>query len=364
MKAQLFSSTVEWNTLLNSINDPIFILNKKYYIVWCNSKAIDVYGYSGEEFLNMHINDLRAPYSQSEVERFLSSSIKAIDSIFEIRHVKKNGELFPVQISTRSLEVEDELFYIHAVRDITVRVKAEDELKKSEKKYKDLVEFSPIGIYVNVEGKIVFANKIAISLFGAEGNEDVIGKSIFEFLHPDYYKIFAYRVNLLRTGMTVPILEARTLGLDGSSLIVEVTAKPINYFGKSGVEVFMHDITIRKKAEERINLLASVVESCDDAIIAKDITGRILYWNKGAENLYGYKAEEIVGKSIANIVPPDSLNEVNGIMEIIKKGGHINHYNTFRRKKDGILIRVSVKISPILDVKGEVIGASSIAYKP
>jgi PAS domain S-box-containing protein len=162
--------------------------------------------------------------------------------------------------------------------------------------------------------------------------------------------------------MSSPIVDIKTLGMNGSSLIVEITAKPIKYMNKLAVEVFMNDITIRKKAEERVNLLASIVESSDDAIIAKDMEGKIQYWNKGAENLYGFKSNEVLGKSIEVLHTRSSKNDFPGIMEILKKGGQINHYNTYRIRKDGGMIKVSIKISPIIE-RNEIIGASEIAYK-
>jgi PAS domain S-box-containing protein len=268
-----------------------------------------------------------------------------------------------VQISTRSFTVDDNLFYIHLVRDISVRVKAEEDLKRSEKNYKDLVEIAPIGIYVQVDSKIVFANRVTFSIFGARNEDDVIGHNIFEFLHPDYFKIFAYRINLLRDGMSSPIVEVKTLGLNGKSLDVEVTAKPIVYSGKPAIEVFLHDITIRKRAEYGVNLLASIVESCDDAILAIDMNEKIVYWNKGADNLYGYRSNEVIGKSISVLLPNNAINDIPGILEILKRGGQINHYNTYRKRKDGGIIRIATKISPILE-KGEIIGASEIAYSP
>lgn len=362
MKTQLFTSTIDWKSLLNSVNDPIFVLDNQFNIIWCNAKSLETYGYSESEFLNLHINEIRAPYTQTEIEKYLTGSVYKNEMIFETRHTKKSGELFPVQISTKALTVGNETFYIHSVRDISKRVQAEEELKISEKKYKDLVETAPIGIYVQIESKIVFANRIAKMMFGAENDEDVIGKTIFEFLHPDHYKIFAYRINLLRGGMTSPIVDVKTLGLDGKSLVVEITAKPVIYMNNPAVEVYMNDITIRKKAEERVNLLASIVDSCEDAIISKNMDGMITYWNKGAENLYGYKSNEVLGKSIAILQMHAAKSEVPGIMEILRKGGQINHYHTFRIRKDGGLVKVSVKISPIYE-NNEITGASEIAFK-
>jgi PAS domain S-box-containing protein len=120
------------------------------------------------------------------------------------------------------------------------------------------------------------------------------------------------------------------------------------------------DITERKRAEENRSLLAAIVASSDDAIIAKDLETVILSWNAGAERLYGYAAEEAVGKSVRFLFPPERVNQLDDIMEKIKRGQTIEHYETERVRKDGTRISVSVTVSPITDSNGAVVGASTI----
>ncbi len=117
----------------------------------------------------------------------------------------------------------------------------------------------------------------------------------------------------------------------------------------------------RMHAEEAHARLAAIVESSDDAIIGKDSRGIIVSWNKGAERIYGYAAEKVIGKSISILVPPDCIDEVPEFLDLIRKGQNIEHYETVRRKKDGDRINVSLTISPIKDTTGEIVGASIIA---
>ena len=107
--------------------------------------------------------------------------------------------------------------------------------------------------------------------------------------------------------------------------------------------------------------LAGIVDSSDDAIIGKSLAGTILSWNPGAERLYGYTADEAIGRSIAMLVPPESPDELPGIMERLRRGERIEHYRTTRVTKKGERIRVSVTISPVRDANGTIIGASAIA---
>lgn len=117
----------------------------------------------------------------------------------------------------------------------------------------------------------------------------------------------------------------------------------------------------REKAEENIRLLANVVESSDDAIVSKSLEGRIISWNKGAELIYGYSAEEIMGEDISILAPPPLKDEAKNLIEKIKKGEHVLHYETTRIGKDRKEINVSLTLSPIFDSSGNLVGISTIA---
>jgi PAS domain S-box-containing protein len=108
-------------------------------------------------------------------------------------------------------------------------------------------------------------------------------------------------------------------------------------------------------------LLASIVESSDDAIVSKDLNGIVTSWNAAAERLFGYTAQEMIGRPIAILAPPDRKNEMPLILSRLRAGERIDHYETQRRRKDGALVHISLTVSPIRDGDGRVIGASKIA---
>ena len=116
-----------------------------------------------------------------------------------------------------------------------------------------------------------------------------------------------------------------------------------------------------RESEERLRWLASIVESSDDAVISKTLDAIITSWNKGAERMFGYTAEEAVGKSVTILIPPDRQSEEREILERIGHGERIEHYETIRRRKDGSLIAISLTISPIKNLEGRIVGASKIA---
>ena len=107
--------------------------------------------------------------------------------------------------------------------------------------------------------------------------------------------------------------------------------------------------------------LAAIVESSEDAIVSKDLNGIITSWNQGAEQLFGYTADEAIGKSITILIPPDRLGEEDLVLARIRRGDRVEHFDTIRWRKDGTLVDVSLTISPIRDATGAVIGASKIA---
>jgi diguanylate cyclase (GGDEF)-like protein/PAS domain S-box-containing protein len=121
------------------------------------------------------------------------------------------------------------------------------------------------------------------------------------------------------------------------------------------------DISERKLSDELAQRLASIVESSDDAIASKDLNGIITSWNKGAERLFGYLAEEVIGKPITNLVPLERRQEEDTIIRRIRRGERIDHYETVRRRKDGSLIDVSLTVSPVKNAEGRISGASKIA---
>jgi PAS domain S-box-containing protein len=121
------------------------------------------------------------------------------------------------------------------------------------------------------------------------------------------------------------------------------------------------DITERKRSQETRFRLAAIVESSDDAIVSKTLDGIITTWNEGARRIFGYAAEEIVGKSVLVLFPPDRVDEELVICEKLRRGERLEHYETIRVRKDGTLLNVSLTVSPVKDAEGKVIGASKIA---
>jgi PAS domain S-box-containing protein len=158
-------------------------------------------------------------------------------------------------------------------------------------------------------------------------------------------------------------VEFRILLPDGSVKHIHTVGHPVLNASRDLVQFVgsSTDITERKRAEQATLLLAAIVESSHDAIVSKSLNGVITSWNRGAERLFGYAAEEAVGQNITLIIPPERRDEERTIIEQLTRGERVDHFETVRMRKDGSLLDVSLTISPMKDTSGRVVGASKLA---
>ena len=238
----------------------------------------------------------------------------------------------------------------------------------SDKRLHDLLQALPAAIYMtDAKGRITFYNKAAATLWGcrpALGSDEWCGS--WRLFRPDGTSLPHDQCPMamaLKENRAIDGMEAAAERPDGTR--VPFMAFPSPLHDPSGKVVgavnMLVDITERKRSEELERLLVSIVESSDDAIISKDLNGIITSWNKGAEQLFNYAAEEVIGKHITLLFPPNRLEEEKTIIERIRSGERIEHYETVRRRKDGSLIEISLTVSPVKNAQGKIIGASKIA---
>jgi PAS domain S-box-containing protein len=234
--------------------------------------------------------------------------------------------------------------------------------------FRRVIDALPAAIYVtDALGRITYFNEAAAALWG---HRPTVGTSEW----CGSWKLFWPDGRALPHGecpMAITIKEKRAVrGMvaiaerpDGTRVPFE--PYPTLLYDASGTLVgavnMLIDITDRKRAEEVKQRLSSIVQFSDDAIISKNLEGVIESWNAGAERIFGYTANEAIGQSVEMLIPPDRLNEEPEILNRIRRGERIDHYETLRRRKDGNLIDISLTVSPIMDADGKVIGASKIA---
>ena len=192
-------------------------------------------------------------------------------------------------------------------------------------------------------------------------NQDILGRSHAE-VFPQCYQPVNDSLKRCLTEAIELCIEEPFQGADGSVNWRQWKVRPWQAAGNiGGVILAIEDITVRKQSEEALFKLAAIVESSEDAIISKTLDGIIVSWNAGAERLYGYKAEEVIGKSVSLLLPADRLTEETQILKKLRQGERIKHFETVRQRKDGTLIDLSLTISPVKDATGKIIGISKIA---
>ncbi len=246
---------------------------------------------------------------------------------------------------------------------IAERARLDKALQESEDKYHAMVDNSPNMIGIFQDGMLKYVNATAIQELGWK-YEELVSSSfdpMENIVSPQSRSLLKENVGRRLRGEDISPYEISLTRKDGSQILVSVKGTMLTYEGKPAIQFSFRDMTKREHAYETKSSLAAIVESSDDAIIGKTLDGVITSWNKGAENLYGYSAEETKGKSVSILIPPSLTDELPKIFERIKRGERIEHFETERMKKDGTVIQVSLAVSPIRDSTGRIVGASTMA---
>ncbi|NML38451.1 PAS domain S-box protein [Chitinophaga sp. G-6-1-13] len=253
--------------------------------------------------------------------------------------------------------------------EVTEQVYALRRAENSERYYRHLLQGLPAAIYTcDADGRILWYNEAAVSLWG---RKPVIGKDMW----CGSWKIFNIdgvtpvpldtcpMAIALQTGETIRDTEIIVERPDGTRRHVQPYPDPIlDEQGRiTGAVNMLIDITELRAAQIHMARLAAIVQGSDDAIISKTLDGIITTWNPGAEKLFGYTSEEAIGQSILLLIPEDRTQEEQAIVDRLRKGIVVDHFETKRRTKDGRLLDISLTVSPLRDAQGRIIGASKIA---
>lgn len=290
----------------------------------------------------------RITFTDKEIEvmKAVSDQISiAMNRLLSNRALKEAHDNLEEQVEERTLELEE----------------AYESLKIASNYNRSLIEASldPL-VTIGPDGKITDVNASTEVITGFK-RDDLIGNDFSNYFteprkaREGYQKVFRkgfvqdYPLEILhKSGCKTPVLYNASVYRDEFGKVI-------------GVFAAARDITERKKAEEEIQRLANIVESSDDAIIGKSLDGIIISWNKGAEQMYGYTYDEVKGKNVSILAPLRLKNEMNQLIEKIKNGEKVFHYETVRLRKDMKEIELSLTLSPIFDTSGSLIGVSTIA---
>ncbi|MCD6394119.1 MAG: PAS domain S-box protein [Planctomycetes bacterium] len=237
------------------------------------------------------------------------------------------------------------------------------ELEESRDKLSDLYDFVPVGYFTfDQDYLITDANHTATDLLGVD-RDALVARAFTDFVAPGFEGIFVHncaRSVETRTIQTCPLKLVKDNGCEFYAQLDSFVVRD-DKNGRRRIRISVTDVTERRRVIAEIARLAAIVESSDDAIIGKDLDNRITSWNRAAERIYGYSADEVRGKPISIILPPGDPDGAATILENLKRGERIDHFETVHMTRDGRRIHVSLTISPIQDTEGNIVGASKIA---
>jgi PAS domain S-box-containing protein len=245
-------------------------------------------------------------------------------------------------------------------RDVTERRRAELARERSERELADFFENATVALHwIGPDGVIVRANQAELDMLGY-AREEYVGQHISRF-HVDRDVIDDGLARLFR-GDSLKKFPSRMRCKNGSIKKVVIDSNSLWENGRFiHGRCIMFDVTEHKREEETRSLLAAIVAASDDAIISKTLEGVILTWNQGAQRIFGYSQAEAIGRSVDLIIPPELRSEERQILDRIRQGDRVDHFETVRVGKDGRRLDVSLTMSPIRDESGRVIGASKVA---
>jgi PAS domain S-box-containing protein len=343
--------------------DGIVITGADGNIQYVNPAFTAMTGYSSEEAVGQNPRILKSGRQPAEFYENLWNTIRA-GRVWcgDLVNRRKDGTFYDEEMRvTPVADAHGEITsYIAVKHDVTARRAAEE----ARAFLAAIVESSEDAIFSYVpSGAILTWNRGAELVLGYQAAE-AIGQPVSMLLAPERQRRLAEFTGRVLQGHRVSQYETRFLRKDGRKVPVSVTADPIKMPGGevAGIAVILRDTSALQEAARDRALLASIVESSSDAIHAVSLDGTVVSWNRGAEALFGYTSQEIIGENVAILAPVDRCDEVAEYMGMIRRGRAISPFDTVLQAKDGRAVDVLLSISPIRNAAGEVVGAAGIAH--
>ncbi|MEC1759865.1 PAS domain S-box protein [Schinkia azotoformans] len=340
----------------------VAITNEEGIIEFANDQFCKISKYSREELIGQNHRILKSGYHSKEFFENLWETIKE-GEIWrgEIRNKAKDGTLYWVESTiVPFLNEEGKPYQYVAIRNnITERKQAEEDLRHSEERYRKLVEMSPEPIIVHTDGIIQFVNNAGLKVFKVGSIEELIGKHVLNFVHPeDLKKVIARMQSLEEIGTIEDFIEERIVLYDGSTINLEVSGVGIIYEGKPSVQLLLRDLTERKKIEEALRQSEKkyrlIAENMTDLVTIMDSKGFVKYASPSHEFVLGFSPKAYEGKVAFDFIHPEDLRHVQSqFSKMIKT--KVSHSVEFRHKHaNGDWIWIESKGTPIGHKDGEI----------
>ncbi|MCE8422306.1 MAG: PAS domain S-box protein [Candidatus Methanoperedens sp.] len=312
-----FVAEEKYRNLFDNANDAIIITDLEDNITSWNRGAENIFLWKENEVIGMKLSQAIIPARlETERKQIIRNVLdgKAVTG-FDALRIRKDGKEIDVSMTLSPLRNSDQeiIGLSSIIRDITERKLAEEAMHESEARYRKLVELSPDAIAVSCIDVIVFINAAGAKLFGAKDPEQLIGKDIMDFVHPDHKIAVRKRIRqIMETGKEAPTTEDKFIQFDGTVIDVEDVAMPFIYQGKPAVQIVINDVTQRKLAVEALKQseehFRSLIENSSDVITILNDAKTICYVSHSIERSLGYSPKELTGSNIVEILHPDDIS--------------------------------------------------------
>ena len=368
MQELLWRRQQEFESLAENLPDLVARFDRDHRFVYVNAAVEKLTGRNRSEFIGMTQRELGMP--TDIVEAFQHSLGEAIRTgqarLLEFRFPAADGERLFEAHHAPELDVTGVTATVLCIaRDITERKRATEELDRQRQLLDAVVENLPVGVFIrDAKGRYVRRNRVAQRRFGDAGKpiEETTVHDLFPRERAD--RFLESDLRLFQSGEMEEIRDRVTTHPEtGQTWLEDIRKVPLYDERKEPwlIVGVVDDITERKQAQDMQSRLAAIVNNSSDAIISKDLDGVIRTWNPGAERLFGYSADEVIGRSIKLLIPSDRQDEETLILARIQGGEQVDEFESVRCRKNGTRVHVALTISPIRDPDGRVIGASQIA---
>jgi two-component system cell cycle sensor histidine kinase/response regulator CckA len=342
--------------LMKYTNEVMVLANEELEIVEVNDRALEVYGYTHDEILNLKISDLHIT-KPDDLSEQLKLDIEQNGATFESIHRRKDGRTFPIELSVHPIEIEGKKFYQGIIRDITERKEAEEILRESEEKFRTFAEQSPNMIFINRKGRVVYANAKC---------EELLEYTKEEFYSPDFNFLDITALESLELvknyfgkhlkGEEVPAYEYTVLTKQGRRIDAIITTKLILFENENAILGIITDISERMKAEESLLKFRLGIERSSDAVFITDPSGIIIFVNPAFEQLYGYSFQESAGNTPRILKSGNTSSEDHQRLWSTLLSKNVFSGEIVNKIKNGRLVHIEGTNNPILDVQGKIIG--------
>jgi len=355
---ELIKSEEKYRAIIESSHDIVLMFDLNGCFTFANKRTEEITGHKISDLIGKSFIPLIHPDNVQRAQEGFNNSLQGKSDSYEFRIFDSKGKSLVLSVNTVPV-VENNivLSVVSICRDITDKKRSQEELKESENKYRQLVENSPDAIAIYVEGKIVFVNKECMRLMAAKCENELLGKTVLNFVHPEYRTFVFERMNkAMNEGNVLPFTEEKFIKLGGSEVDVEVKAVPVRLNNKPAVQLIIRDSTERKLTAKTIDVnekrYQSLFEISPSGIVILDKNGIILETNDAISGILKYTKEELIGMNVRELSLTERHSQIDEDIKRILSGEDLE-VEIENIRKDGTVCIIELRERAITLKSGE-----------